>query len=209
MKELSHWENILASWVSVSSSEAVSVNEFCDTHKGYVNVSYNNKKEQLEREKENQRPWYLTMENREWVSLEGKAWLTQSGGAKRSGWRRTFGSALQAQVWLCRGCWAAVLCFDVVACRGQRYKQNLSSRRVWGMSLLVQWSRIWLPMQGTQVWSLVWEDSACLGATKPMYHSYWAWAPEPWSHNCWAHMLQLLKLEHLEPVFHSKRSHRS
>ena len=29
-----------------------------------------------------------------------------------------------------------------------------------------------LPMQGTQVWSLVWEDPTCFRATKPVHHSY-------------------------------------
>ena len=48
--------------------------------------------------------------------------------------------------------------------------------------MVVQWIRIHLPMQRTQVRSLVWEDSTCHGATKP---------------------------ECLEPVFHSKRSHGS
>ena len=33
-------------------------------------------------------------------------------------------------------------------------------------SLLVQCLRIWLPMQGTWVQSLVWKDSTCLGAVK-------------------------------------------
>ena len=39
-------------------------------------------------------------------------------------------------------------------------------------SLVVQWLRICLPMQGTQVQSLVWEDPSCRGATKPVGHSY-------------------------------------
>ena len=30
-----------------------------------------------------------------------------------------------------------------------------------GTSLVAQWLRICLPMQGTQVWSLVWEDPTC------------------------------------------------
>ena len=34
-----------------------------------------------------------------------------------------------------------------------------------------QRSRICLPRQGTQVWSLIWEDPTCLGATKPVSHS--------------------------------------
>ena len=75
-------------------------------------------------------------------------------------------------------------------------------------SLVVQWLRIRLPMQGTWVQALVWEDPTCHGATKPMHHNYWACALEPASHNYWACMPQLLKLTCLEPVLH-KRSHRS
>ena len=37
-------------------------------------------------------------------------------------------------------------------------------------SLVVQWLRVHLPMQGTQVRSLVLEDPTCLGATKPVCH---------------------------------------
>ena len=43
-----------------------------------------------------------------------------------------------------------------------------------GASLVVQWLRICLPMQGTCVWALVWEDPTCCGATGPMSHNYWA-----------------------------------
>ena len=45
-----------------------------------------------------------------------------------------------------------------------------------GTSLVVQWLTIYLQMQGTRVQSLVWEDSACCSATKPMCHNYWAQA---------------------------------
>ena len=41
------------------------------------------------------------------------------------------------------------------------------------------WLRIRLPRQGTRVWSLVWEDSTCHGAAKPVHHSYRACVP--WS----------------------------
>ena len=58
-----------------------------------------------------------------------------------------------------------------------------------GTSLVVQWLRIRLPMQGTWVRALVWEDPTCCGATKPVHHNYWACA--------------------LEPVLHNKRSHRN
>ena len=59
----------------------------------------------------------------------------------------------------------------------------------------VVWIR--LPMQGTWVRALVREDPTCHGATKPVRHNYWA------------HVPQLLKPVHLEPVLHNKRSHRS
>ena len=44
-------------------------------------------------------------------------------------------------------------------------------------SLVVKCLRICLSMQGTWVQTLVWEDSTCLGATKPVCPSYWAHAP--------------------------------
>ena len=72
-----------------------------------------------------------------------------------------------------------------------------------GASLVAQWLRIRLPMQGTQVRALVWEDPTCHGATKPVRHSYWACALEATSHNYWAHVPQLLKPARLEPVHHS------
>ena len=43
-------------------------------------------------------------------------------------------------------------------------KANLS-----GASLVVQWLRIRLPMQGTRVRALVREDPTCRGATKPVH----------------------------------------
>ena len=41
-----------------------------------------------------------------------------------------------------------------------------------GASLAAQWLRICLPMQGTWVRALVWEDPTCRGATGPVSHSY-------------------------------------
>ena len=43
-------------------------------------------------------------------------------------------------------------------------------------SLVVQWLRICLPLQGTRVRTLVWEDSTCRRATGPVSHNYWACA---------------------------------
>ena len=39
-------------------------------------------------------------------------------------------------------------------------------------SLVAQWLGICLPMQGTQVRALVWEDPTYRGATKPVCHNY-------------------------------------
>ena len=39
-------------------------------------------------------------------------------------------------------------------------------------SLVAQWLRICLLMQGTRVRALVWEDPTCHGAAGPVSHSY-------------------------------------
>ena len=41
-----------------------------------------------------------------------------------------------------------------------------------GASLVAQWLRVCLPMQGTRVPALVWEDPTCRGATRPVSHNY-------------------------------------
>ena len=38
-------------------------------------------------------------------------------------------------------------------------------------SLVAQWLRIRLPMQGTRVRALIWEDPTCRGATRPVSHN--------------------------------------
>ena len=45
-----------------------------------------------------------------------------------------------------------------------------------GASLVAQWLRVCLPMQGTRVRALVWEDPACRRATGPVSHNCWACA---------------------------------
>ena len=69
-----------------------------------------------------------------------------------------------------------------------------------GASLMAQWLRIRLPMQGTRVRALVREDPTCRGATKPVCHNYWACTVEPSCCNYWARVPQLLKRVCLEPV---------
>ena len=60
------------------------------------------------------------------------------------------------------------------------FKENI------GVSLVAPWSIVRLSVQETQVQSMVGDDPTCHGATKPMYHNYWACAPEPGNCNCWA-----------------------
>ena len=56
-------------------------------------------------------------------------------------------------------------------------------------SLVAQWLRICLPMQGARVRALVREDPTCRGASKPVHRNYWACALQPASHHYWAHVL--------------------
>ena len=51
-------------------------------------------------------------------------------------------------------------------------------------------------MQGTQVWSLVWEVSTCHEAAKPMSHNHWVCTLKPASLSYWACALQILKPMH-------------
>ena len=74
-------------------------------------------------------------------------------------------------------------------------------------SLVVQWLRIHLSIQGTRVQALAWEDPTWHRAIKPVRHNYWACALESTSHNYEARMPQLLKPVRLEPVLCNKRSH--
>ena len=45
-----------------------------------------------------------------------------------------------------------------------------------GAFLVAQWLRVFLPMQGTRVRALAWEDPTCCGAAGPVSHNYWACA---------------------------------
>ena len=51
------------------------------------------------------------------------------------------------------------------------------SKKVSGTSLVAQWLRICLPVQGIQVQFFVQEDPTCCRATKPVYYNCGAPAP--------------------------------
>ena len=83
---------------------------------------------------------------------------------------------------------------------GYTLKKNLLKKLESRASLVAQWLRICLSMQGTQVQSLVWEDPTGCGATKPTHHSYWVCALEPGNRNCWGPWT-------LERMLSNKRHH--
>ena len=45
--------------------------------------------------------------------------------------------------------------------------EKLKLQTKWRTPLVVQWVSIYLPLQGTRVWSLVWEESPCCGQLSP------------------------------------------
>ena len=48
----------------------------------------------------------------------------------------------------------------------------ISFSKIVRASLVAQWLRVCLPMQGTRVRALVWEDPTCRGAAGPVSHNY-------------------------------------
>ena len=62
--------------------------------------------------------------------------------------------------------------------------------------LVVQWLRMLLPMQGTQVQSLVWEDPTCCESTKPLSYNYGAHALEPVLMNKRSHHIKMKSSAH-------------
>ena len=68
---------------------------------------------------------------------------------------------------------------------GSAHVHTITKHPRW-IYLVVHYLTVYLPMQWTWVWSLVWEDPTCCGATKPVHHSYWACALEPRRCNYWA-----------------------
>ena len=72
--------------------------------------------------------------------------------------------------------------------KGQKWFSLCQLKHACRTALVVQWLTISLPMQGTWVWSLVWEDPTCCRATKP-------------------NALQLLGQSPLKPMLHNKRRH--
>ena len=73
--------------------------------------------------------------------------------------------------------------------------------------LVVQWTRIRLPVEGTWVWSRLWEDSTCQWTAKTVHHSYCAHVLGPTSYDHWACEPQLLRPMH--PGAHGPQQEKS
>ena len=73
-----------------------------------------------------------------------------------------FWGAVQMLVWVFYG-----------YCNKLPQTQWLKTTQIW-TSLVVQWLKICLPIQGTWVRSLVWEDLTCLRPARTMRHNYWS-----------------------------------
>ena len=54
----------------------------------------------------------------------------------------------------------------------EKHKGEHGLKTTRGASLVAQWLRVRLPMQGTRVRALVWEDPTCRGARRPVSHNY-------------------------------------
>ena len=105
-------------------------------------------------------------------------------------------------------------------CRGKFLQFKIKVNKKCRASLVVQWLRICLPMQGTWVQFLVWEDPTCCGAMKPMCQSHWPLLLSLWAATITpacpgAHTLSLEKLSQQEarelqwrvaPAHHSQRT---
>ena len=83
--------------------------------------------------------------------------------------------------------------------KSKRKHQNIKLSLHFKASLMAQWWRIWLPMQGTPVWSLVQEDPTFCRAARPV-SLRWACTLEPGNWNYWSPRT-------LDPMLCSKRRH--
>ena len=65
-----------------------------------------------------------------------------------------------------------IMAFFIILCKNFPHAIKQSYKSCLGASLVAQWLRVCLLMQGTRVRALVWEDPTCRGATTTMSHNY-------------------------------------
>ena len=109
--------------------------------------------------------WYV--QNRQSCRLKADWWLPAAGGTASGEWLLIDAEFLYG---IMKMSWNWIV---VIAAQLCKFTKNH-----WiGTSLVAQWIRMCLPMQGTWVQSLVQEDSTCCRATKPVCCNYW----NPWA----------------------------
>ena len=64
------------------------------------------------------------------------------------------------------------ICISILRWATNYHKFSSLKKHIYWTFLVVQCLRIHLPMQGTRVQALVWEDPTCRGTTKPVHHNY-------------------------------------
>ena len=63
-----------------------------------------------------------------------------------------------------------LMCIKWITIKNPLYKKIKKIKK--RASLVAQWLSVCLPMQGTRVRALVWEDPTCHGAAGPVSHNY-------------------------------------
>ena len=114
-------------------------------------------------------PWNCPTILHPWKNITAGMWVVISDlvfSSQRNCWKLSF---TYIQAWLCPT-WPHS-CVSQEECGGFLIKRAQDRA-----SLVAQWLRICLPMQGTRVRALVWEDPTCHGAAGPVSHNCWACA---------------------------------
>ena len=94
---------------------------------------------------------------------------------KKSNWKQwtapvySFGNSIKFP-------WFKYQSFNLIRLRDEKWRRRKSYLLKWQLKSCKPHGCKCLPMQGTRVWALVWEDPTCRGAAKPVSHNYWACA---------------------------------
>ena len=68
--------------------------------------------------------------------------------------------------------WGKIEDSEFISRVSEIYSEFSKSKINFWAFLVAQWLRICLPVQGTRIRALVWEDPKCRGTTRPVSHSY-------------------------------------
>ena len=104
------------------------------------------------------------------IAKDREAWWAAVHGVARS-WTRLNDrttTMMTVSICCCHQVWRSF--FTLISLHSQGWGDTFTASRRFGVtSLVVQWLRIHLPMQGAWVQSLLLEDSTCCRSTKPAH----------------------------------------